>query len=313
MLRVLLLSLVLMACKSPGSKTIPIRIGEVKRSYIEYVPKQLEPESPAPLLLLFHGGGGTAKKAERAFGFDVIADQHGILLAYPDGIEGHWNDGRGGAKFKAQDAQVDDLAYAASVIGDMKKRHRVDPDRIYAMGVSNGGMFVQRLAIEQSETFAAVASIISSIPEPLGQSFHPKHPVSVLFMNGTEDPLVPFEGGEVVVQLFPRFGKTDKQKGRGRVLGVEQAVGLWVELDQLGEEPRSELLPDTDAKDGAHIEALTWSSPSSKREVKLIKVIGGGHTLPGSRSFMPERIVGRTCGDIQAATTVWDFLEDKRR
>lgn len=301
----------LTGCKALGDESHAVLVGETQRDYLEHIPAKLDIGKPAPLLLLFHGGGGSAKQAKNTYGFDRIADKHGVVIAFPNAIDGHWNDGRESEKFKEHDATIDDVAYAMKVISDMQRRHKIDATRIYAVGLSNGGMFVQRLAIEQTNSFAAVASIISSIPEPLKESFAPEVPLSVLFMNGTEDPIVPYAGGEVVLNLFPRLAR--EQPSRGHVLSTEESAALWAKRAGLTGEPTIKQLPDLKRRDDSTIEVHTWSDEESNHEVVLYRVLGGGHTLPGRKSRMPARVVGKTCRDINAQEAIWSFLAPKRR
>ncbi|MDF1838114.1 MAG: PHB depolymerase family esterase, partial [Planctomycetota bacterium] len=154
----------------------------MERTYRVFQPTGLSGDRAAPLVFAFHGGSGNAKQAQRHYGFDVLAQKHGFLVVYPEAIDGHWNDGRNGEKFAVQNRTVDDVAYFRAVLKQVKADHKVDADRIYAMGASNGGMFVQRLALEETRTFAAVASTISSLPKPLKSDFKPKAPLSVLFL-----------------------------------------------------------------------------------------------------------------------------------
>ena len=304
------LTFLLVACNALAQDQRKIQVGELERDYLEYVPKGLDAEQPAPLVLLFHGGGGNASKAGH-FGFEPLADQHGLLLAYPNAVDGHWNDGRGGESFKKHDAGIDDVAYALAVVRDMRRRHRVDPTRIYAVGASNGGMFVQRLGAEHAEIFAAVASWISSLPSPLAEDFAPPAPLSVLFMNGTEDPIVPYEGGKVVLNFFP--GLRRKPKERGEVLGTDRTIALWLSRDGIEEEPVVKSLPDLDPKDGCKAELRRWRSKEGQLEVELYRIIGGGHTLPGGKQYLPVKVIGRTCGDFNAARATWRFLARHRR
>ena len=296
--------------QADGVSVVPLP--ESERSYIEHVPARLDPARPAPLLLVFHGGGGSAKQALEKMGFDRLVAEQGAILVYPDAIDGHWNDGRGSEKFAEQDARVDDVAYALAVLDDVMRRRPVDPSRVYATGASNGGMFVQRLAIEHAERFAAVASIISSIPEPLAEDFHPSRPLPVLFVNGTEDPIVPFEGGEVSIDLFPRLPDLRSKPSRGRVIGTVRAARMWAQRAGLPEEPSREELPNRAKLDGTRVRVWRWHGDATPLQVELFEVIGGGHTLPGRPHTLPKRVVGRTSREFDVVDTVWEFLADKR-
>ena len=304
---------ILGACASAGQEPLALEVGGVRRTFLERVPTVDGEARPAPLLLVLHGGGGSAAQAQAAFGFDRLVEREGVLIAYPDALEGHWNDGRGGEKFARQDASTDDVAFCAAVVADMRARHAVDPQRILAVGISNGGMFAQRLALERSDLFSAVASVVASMPAPLGSNFAPEFPVSVLFMNGSEDPIVPFGGGEVIADLFPRLGRRPTTQGRGRVLPTQDAAALWARRAGLALEPRIELLPDSDPEDGTRVELWRWGEAGDPVEVLLYRVLGGGHTLPGGRSRLPARVVGRTCRDIDGVEVIWSFLAAQRR
>jgi len=173
----------------------------------------------------------------------------------------------------------------------------------------------QRLAIEKSETFSAVGIVIASMGEPLKAKFKSDHPVSVLYMNGTDDPLVPYEGGAIEVNLFPRLSKLQRKPvaPRGRCIPTADAAKLWVERNGILLAPKVEQLPDRNVEDGSTVERTLWTGGQQGTAVVLFKVIGGGHTLPGGDQYLPERIVGRTNRDIEGFETIWEFFASHAR
>ncbi len=169
--------------------------------------------------------------------------------------------------------------------------------------------------MEHSETFAAVGIFVASMGEALKDKFHPKLPVSVMYMNGTEDPLVPYNGGAVTVNLFPRL---NKMKGtsdapRGRCIPTDDAVKLWVKRNKLNDAPIVHRLKDTDPADGSQVEMSLWKGGEQGTAVALYKVIGGGHTMPGGMQYLPERIIGRTNRDIEGFEVMWQFFSEHAR
>jgi len=313
-LTLFLLSFVTASCRTaPQDVGTSITVGDRERCYIEYIADSIPDAGASPLLLVLHGGGGSASEAQDSFDFNRIADQYGVLIAYPNAVNGHWNDGRGGSKFAKQDAVVDDVLFCTEVIKDMERKHSVDASKIYAVGASNGGMMVQRLAIDVPQHFTAVASIISGIPEPIAGKL-PKNPgLSVLFMNGTQDPIVPYTGGEVVLNLFPRLRDRPKTQGRGRILGSVASVELWCKSLGLAGKPALRDFPDIEPTDKATVQRSTWSHTKDSLQVVLYSIRGGGHTIPGRAHRMAERIVGATCLDIDAQQEIWRFFADKQR
>ncbi len=306
-------------CRTPNQSTalgqeLEIQVQGIDRTYRSFIPPSAEKAKKAPLLFVFHGGAGDAKRAQKHFSFDKQAREHGFIVVYPEAIDGHWNDGRMGEKFASQDSKIDDVAYFRAVLAKVKIAHKIDEERIYAMGASNGGMFVQRLAVEETATFAAVASTISSLPKPLKQGFAPKAPLSVLFMSGTEDPIVPFDGGEVVFHLFGGNKKRRWEKSRGQVLPVREAAKLWVAHNKIKAPEQDVLLPDADTSDDCRIRRRLWQDKGSQAPaVLLYEIRGGGHTLPQLKSRVSKRVIGRTCEDINAQEVIWQFLADKKR
>jgi len=168
--------------------TVPLVHDGTLRSYRLYVPDTLPPLERVPLLLVMHGLGSSAAGIEAQTGFDALADEHGFVVAYPDGLWHSWN--AGGCCGDASAARVDDAGFLASVAAEVALTLPVDPSRVYLAGFSNGGMMALRAACERPDVFAAVASMAGTLVAPCT----PVRPVSVLQVAGGLDTVVPYRG-----------------------------------------------------------------------------------------------------------------------
>lgn len=285
-----------------------------ERHFRIHVPKKYDGKSPVPLVFCFHGGGGNAEVASR-MGFSPIADEEEFIVVYPEGLNKHWNDGRKSRKFAEQDAEVDDVAFVLALLEKIRNQFRIDSNRVYATGASNGGFFSHRLAIEASDKFAAAAIMIATLPKPFEENFKPKRPIPILFMNGTEDPFVPYDGGPITPNFTPRLVDSKKRDfGRGECTSTDTAIKLWLANNGLGKTPPTvSQLPDKAPRDGCQVERRVWSGGREGREVVLYRIEGGGHTIPGGVQYLPERIVGPTCRDFDGLRTIWKFFERHSR
>ena len=291
----------------PGTtirRTIPH--GGREREYLLHLPESSVTAEPVPLVFAFHGGGSNATQMERFSRFSRLADRHGFIVVYPQGLARHWNDGRQADKLEAQVERIDDVGFTMAVLESLKQEYSIDEHRVYAFGISNGAIFSHRLAMEQSEHIAAIAPVIGGVAEPLADDFSPQEPVSVLIMKGTEDPLVPYDGGAIAPGPL---GRMLKRAPRGKVVSTERELELWLKHNGLDVEPKTRKLPDTNRDDGAHIEKQEWSDPERGVSVVLYRVVGGGHTYPGGVQYLPEAIIGTTCRDADASEIIWNFFE----
>ena len=142
-----------------------LEVDGITRSYHLHVPPALGP-APAPLVLVFHGGGGTGPGTERLTRFTALADREGFLVAFPEGIEKNWNDGREFTSSRAHRDHVDDVAFVTALVDAIGRAHAVDPRRVYATGISNGGIFSHYLAAHLSARLAAIAPVVGGIADP---------------------------------------------------------------------------------------------------------------------------------------------------
>lgn len=157
-----------------------------------------------------------------------------------------------------------------------------------------------RLACEIPERLAAVAVVGVSMSENLYDSCSPRTPVPIMIILGTDDPIVPWDGGEL------HFGPVKL----GRVVSVEKTVEYWADRNGCTVRHRREYLPDTDPEDGTRVWIERYSNCSGEAEVVLYGIEGGGHTWPGGYQYLPESIIGRTSRDIDANEVIWNFFTE---
>jgi polyhydroxybutyrate depolymerase len=274
-----------------------IKVGSLERTYRIHVPSSYAKSKPAPLVFFFHGGGtNTEAKKLEFLGFNALADKDGAIVVYPAGVEGNWKDGRDVPQFREKLKDVDDIQFVSDLIDRLSGEYSIDPKRIYATGPSNGGIFSQYLAIKLSNRIAAIGCVIGSVAKPAADPFKPDQPLSVLMMNGTEDSLVPFEGGAVA-------------RNRGEVIGARDAAKKWVDHNGCRPEPTKEALPDADKADGCTASRELWTGGRNGTEVVLYTLHGAGHTWPGLPDRRDRReISGKTCRDINATELIWEFF-----
>jgi polyhydroxybutyrate depolymerase len=268
------------------------------RTYHVLVPDGYDPSTPTPLVLALHGGGGEGSKVDRSTRgqFSREADRKDWLVVFPEGVDKGWNEGRESTVTPRKD--VDDVAFLTALIDEVAKDYNVDTNRVYATGISNGGFMSIVLALKASDRVAAVAPVTASIAK-VHEHSTPSRPVPILFMNGTEDPLVPYAGGQVTV-----FGKE-----RGEVLSTERSVQLFAEYNGCTGEQAPAKLPNWAPLDGTRV--LVRRAAGCTADVVLYEIQGGGHTWPAGQQYLPKSLVGRVSRDILAVRHIFDFFDGK--
>lgn len=269
---------------------------ELERTYLIHIPPSYDKNKSMPLVIALHGVGGSAKDMVK-HGFSRLADKEGFIVIYPEGVKKHWNDGSRGEE------TVDDVGFISSLINYLIKELNIDPERVYVTGMSNGAMMSYRLACELTEKIAAVATVAGNMPQNLSLSCSPSRPISVLAINNVDDPLMPWEGGDITGP----FGSIKL----GKVLSVSETVTFWVNHNHCSPSPLISYEPDRDPEDedGTWVRKEVYENGTDGTEVILYAIEGGGHTWPGSDHSLPERIVGKTSKDIDATEVIWNFFK----
>ena len=275
-------------------RTCQVNVGGVDRTYRVHIPPSYEGGTPIPLIVAFHGGGGTGEGMERLTHMNDISDSGGFIAVYPDGVNKNWNDGR-----PQINPDVDDVAFVRSMLERLESDYSIDTKRVYATGISNGGFMSYRLAFDLDGTFAAIAPVGALMTEQLYARPPPAGPVSVLLIEGIDDPFVPWAGGDI---------STGRLK-RGTVVSTGVTIDYWVKAGGCVTPPAVTEMTDAEPDDGTRVREELYSGGREGTEVELLAVEGGGHTWPGGLQYLRERTIGKTCRDIDASRVIWDFFK----
>ena len=255
----------------------------IERDYILYVPEIYDGSTAVPLVLNFHGFGSSASQQMFYGDFRDIADTEGFLLVHPEGTtligNQFWNVG-----FPGLSSTIDDVGFTEALIDELATLYTIDLDRVYATGMSNGGSMSFLLACQLSEKIAAVASVTGSMTQDTFDDCNAQLPTPVLQIHGTEDDVVSYNENNLS-------------------LPIPDVISYWVDHNNCETTPTTTTLPDVDVSDGSTIEYSVYEDGDNGITTEHMKVIGGGHTWPGS--------VLNTAGtnqDIDASLEIWLFF-----
>ena len=263
----------------------------ITRSFVIRAPADLAPRGRVPLVLVLHGGGGDAGNAERMTGFTGKAAQEGFIVVYPEGTSRlgtrllTWNAGH--CCGYAMDNRVKDVEFIGALIDTLIAEYPVDPLRIYATGMSNGGMMAHRLGIELSGRLAAIAPVVATV---FGDERRPERPVSAIMLNGLLDVSVPHQGG-------PPGGRfSGSWDGTPAKPALAQGA-FWADANACTGTP--------DTRDDGRSIHTTYRCPAG-RAVELHLVRDNGHAWPGGERG--SRLGDAPSASFGATDVIWEFF-----
>jgi polyhydroxybutyrate depolymerase len=272
--------------QAPAATPHTLVVDGLTRRYLLFLPGGARAGRALPLVLVFHGGGVRARAMAAHTGFTGAAEREGFAVAYPEGIDRRWNDGRGYGSH-------DDVAFVRALLDTLGRQVAIDSTRVFATGISNGAMFAYRLACDLPGVLAAIAPVAGAVPAALAERCAAARPTAVLAFQGTTDPLLPYGGG----------GR--RPSGRGEVLSARASAALWARVNGCAESPEQEP-PIDSVRDGTRVRPVRWSGCREGRDVILYTIDGGGHTWPGGPPVGPG--VGRVSRELDATTAIWAFF-----
>ena len=285
---------------SAADQSAQLTFGGKVRTYTVHMPDRAPPTRGFPVILAFHGGGMQGAGMARMSGLDAVADKRGFIAVYPDGLDKHWNDGRLSIK-----NPQDDVGFVSALLDKLAADHTVDKARIYATGISNGALFAERLGCDLSQRISAIAPVAGTLPVATSRDCRPARPVAVLQIDGTADPIMPFNGGGV-----KSFG--GKGEG-GEVLAVKTTAQFWARHDGCTAAGPKEMLPPIAPLDHTRIVRVRALGCMAGGEVTALAVVGGGHTWPGGPQYAPRLTVGVASRQMNASAVIADFFLSQPR
>ena len=257
-----------------------------QRTYRLYVPKSYDRIRPTPLVISMHGAGLWGAAQMDMSRWNAVADEHGLIVVYPSGVRGGgprvWHVG------EAEERSSKDVRFIAELIDTLKASYNIDPARIYADGLSNGGGMAFALSCTLSDRIAAVGLVASAQFLPWNEC-HDQRAVPVIAFHGTEDRLTPYHGGMSPVSrdhVFP---------------SIPTFIATWARRNRCGAEP-------VESTVAADVTRLEYKGCADDADVVLYTIQGGGHTWPGGGP-MPEWFAGKTSRSVDASRQAWAFFQ----
>lgn len=279
-----------------------------ERSYYLRLPPGYQPSRRYPLLVLLHGGGGSAAQALRHYPLRLVTDREGVILVAPDGTGPlasrqalkTWNVGFGFGYAKRH--QVDDLGFLRALLLELRQKVAVDQRRVFLTGMSNGGILCHQFAARHSDLVAGIAPVVATVggravdqpamvmPSP------PSQPVDVIMFCGALDRSIPLKGG---------WQTKHAERHPVEVLSAEESAQFWVRHN--GCHPTPEVVEYPEQR----VTRKIWSGGRDGRRVVLIILHDQGHAWPGARPS-GRRVADPPSTTLSAHEVLWEFFRGQQ-
>ena len=297
-----MITLFVVSCKNSRKKdliTLPVQTflsGGLEREYMLYIPQSAEKNSS--LVFMLHGLGSTHTIIMNYSQMNQVADKHGFVVCYPQGIRGaentrhtkkgtpFWNVGYETHKNET----VDDVSFIKSLAIYLQQEYNLDPEKTFCAGMSNGGDMSYLLGCEAPDIFKAIAPITGCMMGWIYDSCNKNDPVPVFQVHGTADKTTYYDGD------------VDNRDKWGVYMGVETTINFWVDRNEC-KEVNIDTLPDIDRNDGSIVITEKYTGGRNNNEVWFYKVVNGDHEWP------PGWPVKSGNGDLNTSEEIWKFFQ----
>ena len=266
-----------------------LRVGARERSYEIDLPARRDSVRPLAVVIVFHGGGGSADSVRRQSRMSVKGAAEGFIAVYPQGSGGiagklrTWNAGT--CCGQAMQQSIDEIAFVAALLDDLQATVAIDRARVYATGISNGAMMAYEVACALADRIAGIAAVAGEMTAL--DRCRPSRPMPVLVIHGSADRNLPIDGG-VGAKAFAVH----------EVRSLASAIDFWRRHDGCSESARS-------AVDGV-VRRMSYSSCNGGSEVEVVTIEGGGHSWPGGDRL--ARFLDPPSTSLDATDEMWRFF-----
>lgn len=260
---------------SAGRHNVALRHNDLERTAWVFVPKNYRRTVPTSLVLNFHGFPSNGAQQELFSKMDLEADKSGFVVAYPNGVNNAWNAGK---CCGPQEKPTDDVGYVRALVKELSAKLCLNPRRVYAVGMSNGGSISYRLACEAADLIAAIAPVSGVMVLPTEQC-KPSRPISVIHFHGAKDQSVPVDGDT----LHP---------------SLKDNINFWVKHNGCDPKPKKTF-------EKGETTCETYGACQGGVRVTLCVSQDMAHCWPGQQ-FCPS---GSTSKDVDGNVKIWEFLQ----
>lgn len=284
----------------PGPKEVQIAHDNYIRNVTYHIPKKLRKRRRS-LIVCLHGADETPDSFARITrkGFNRLSEYNNFVVAYPEALNQYWNDAREDSISMSHFDEIDDVGFIEKVVDYAVDSFRIDPTRIYVTGLSDGGLMTMRLACEIPLKFKGFATVAASLSLDQLVDCRADTAISLMAINGTRDPVLPYYGGQIIID----------DEFKGSVLPIEDAIKFWLGESKCEEKSVTRDIPNIDTYDETRSERITYSDCKYGNKIVLVRVNNGGHTWPGGRQYEGQRNIGKTAKDFDASEEIWKFFK----
>jgi len=256
------------------------------RSFSYYQPARSK--TNGSLMFVMHGSGGSSNDMlPQTHQLEANAGKENLLVVYPNGYLHFWNECRKYSNAVANKEDVNEQAFFTAMISYFRQKFGISPNKVFAAGFSGGGQMAYKLGATMPDKIKAIIAVVANLPDSASCDCKLSgRPLPVMIINGTLDPVNPYNGGEMFVN----------KASFGVVLSSENNFHYWAKLAGYTGEPKRKVLPDSDTSDHKTIERFSYFA-KGKPPVVLLKVVGGKHDYPG---------------DIDVYAYAWEFFKRLR-
>ncbi|PQO33531.1 alpha/beta hydrolase family esterase [Blastopirellula marina] len=290
----------------PGQYELTTKSEGYARTALVHIPRGYQADNPPPLVIALHGAGGGGESILDHDGWAKLADEKGFVVVAPNGLPARprlpsnflvnpplWNSGQ--LREGSPRSKIDDVAYLRTLLDELKAKVPYDASKVFATGHSNGGGMTFRLGAEMADRLAAIGTVAGmvAIDNP-----KPAKPLPTLFIFGTEDPLLPINGGE---SKLPWGSRTTPP--------VKDLLAKWAAAIDCQTEPS--VVQEDDAT-----QQVRYRSTKAGPELTVLYLKGHGHAWPGANREVPERVkqmIGPNTSQLDAAAELWKFFEQSTK